>query len=189
MRLDARVWLAAFALAALAAACSSPTTPETVPDTGHESGPPFTPDDCKASLTQKPDLTVGKGQTFYADITPGETLTWERGPQGGHHVWIALRSIGVRKQGTITTVRMEDVENPAAPLAINGTGSKVVYDLDRDEGGHCTLPGLRMQLDNAGGVPLADLVGHHVKITAVMQDVDGATATATQTIVVTGTLD
>ncbi len=182
----------ALLIASLACACSPtssvPTPSDTGPrDGGHESGPPFTPDDCKASLAQKPDVTVGKGQTFYADLTPNETLTWEAGPQGGHHVWIAVRSIGVRKQGTITNVRMEDVENPAAPIALNGLGNKVVYDLDRDEGGHCTLPGLRMQLDQAGAPPLTATLNHHVKIIVTMQDVDGATAQSEQTIVVTGT--
>ena len=66
------------------------------PDSGFDA-PPFSPDACKASLDQPASLTVGQGQTFYADITDNQVLTWEKGPQGGHHVWIALRMIGIRQ--------------------------------------------------------------------------------------------
>lgn len=144
---------------------------------------PFTPDACKSALGAPTDVTVGGGQTFYADLTDNQVLTWEKGPQGGHHVWIALRMIGLRQAGTITTIDMEDVDL-SPPQNLNHY--RVIFDFNRDEGGHCTLSGLRMQLDLAGDPPLASIKDHHVRVTATLKDPDGATATSAKTIIVTG---
>lgn len=177
---------ACFASIVALAACShsSPGQQQPPTDSGApQDGGPFVPDACKASLDQPSDVTVGEGQTFYTDLTDDQVLTWEKGPQGGHHVWIALRMIGVRQTETITTIDMEDLD--LSPT-VNLNHTRVVYDFNRDEGGHCTLSGLRMQLDLAGDPPLASIIGHHVKVTATLQDPDGATAVGTKTIVVTG---
>ncbi|GAC1351743.1 MAG: hypothetical protein NVSMB1_07730 [Polyangiales bacterium] len=154
-------------------------------DTGIET-PPFVPDTCKVSLSAKTEVVVGAGQTFYSAIDEGAVLTWEKGPQGGHHVWIALRQEGLRQQGTIATIDLDDIENPAQPININH--SKVVYDFSRDPdgGNHCVLSGLRMQIDNAGGEPLSSLLNHHVRVTVSLKDSDGSQASGTKTIVVTG---
>ena len=166
--------------------CSTHDLPAGKPDGGPIDSGPFVPDACKASLTQASDVVVGKGQTFYADLGDDEVLTWEKGPQGGHHVWIALRLIGLRQAGTITTVDLDDLDQ-TDPTKTLINHSRVVYDFNRDEGGHCTLPGLRMQLDNAGGPALDTLNNHHIRVTATLQDADGAKATSTKTIIVTGT--
>jgi hypothetical protein len=172
----------------LLAACSSPAPNHTgdsgvpVVDTG-----PFTPDPCKASLTQTADVAVGSGQTFYTPLTDGASLTWEKGPQGGHHVWIAIRDIGLRMQGTVTTVDLDDIEDASKP-PVNINHSRLIYDFTKEEGGHCVLPGLRMQLDNAGGVTLESLEGHHIRVTVSLKDPDGATATGSKIIVVSGML-
>jgi hypothetical protein len=171
-------------MAALAACSHSSPGPSHLTDTGTTPDDvPFVPDACKASLDQPADVTVGEGQTFYSDLTDNQVLTWEKGPQGGHHVWIALRMIGIRQTQTITTVDMEDQD--LSPV-VNLNHSRVVYDFNRDEGGHCTLSGLRMQLDLAGDPPLSSIIGHHIKVTATLQDPDGATAVGTKTIIVTG---
>jgi hypothetical protein len=156
---------------------------------------PFTPDECKASLAAgaTAGVTVGTGQSAYLDVADGTTLYWERGPQGGHHVWVALRMIGLRKVGTIVTIDVDDLDvpGPGAPDAgpTNINHSRVIFDFEREEGGHCVLYGLRMQLDNAGSVPLADLVGKRIRVTVTLQDADGAKATGARDVVVTGTLD
>jgi hypothetical protein len=167
------------------AACSHSSPGSVHVDSGEppiDSGP-FTPDACKASLDQPTVVTVGDGQTFYSDLTDNQVLTWEKGPQGGHHVWIALRMTGIRQTGTITTVDMDDID--LSPT-VNLNHSRVVYDFNRDEGGYCTLAGLRMQLDLAGDPPLASIIGHHIRVTATLQDPDGATATGSKVIIVTG---
>ena len=175
------------AIALIACASHDPTPVKPGTDSGPIDSGPFSPDACKASQTQTPEVVVGKGQTFYADLTDNEVLTWEKGPQGGHHVWIALRLIGLRQAGTITSVDLDDLDQPDPTKSLINH-SRVVYDFNRDEGGHCTLPGLRMQLDNAGGPPLASLNNHHIRVTATLQDPDGAKTTSAKTIVVTGTL-
>ncbi len=177
--------LALIFVAALSA-CSGDDPVKPTVDAGVDSGP-FTPDVCKPSLSTPTVLTVGEGQTFYRDIEDNTSLTWEKGPQGGHHVWIALKQRGLRMRGTIITIDMEDVEDPANPKLVNH--SRLVYDFDKDEGGWCTRPGLRMQLDNAGGVALEALLGHKVKVVATLKDPDGTQATGTRVIVVTGALD
>jgi len=162
--------------------------PGTVSSDG-DAATPFSPDECKASLDAKATLTVGAGQTTYADIEDGTVLTWEKGPQGGHHVWLAVSQRGLRRRGSILTVDLEDVEDASAPKLVNH--SRVVYDFSAPAaaGGSCTLTGLRMQLDNAGGVTLAELLGHHVRVTAVLRDTDGAQAMGARTIVVRGAFD
>jgi len=174
--------IAFVALTIVVGACS-PTSEETTHDSSPVGDAPFTPDACKSSLGEPTNVTVGQGQTFYTDLTDNEVLTWEKGPQGGHHVWIALRMIGVRQAGTITTVDLDDLDvTPNVRL----NDSRVVYDLSRDEGGYCTLSGLRMQLDLAGDPPLSSIIGHHIRVTATLLDPDGAIATGTKVIVVTG---
>ncbi len=176
------------------AACSPDAQPIVAGDGGTDTGP-FAPDWCKPSLAagSTASVIVGEGQTFYRDIAENTELIWEKGPQGGHHVWIALRQRGLRMRGTIITIDLEDVEDPARPRLVNH--SRLIYDFDKDEGydpqkgGFCTRPGLRMQLDNAGGVALVELLGHKVKVTAQLRDPDGAVATGTRTIVVKGVLD
>jgi hypothetical protein len=176
----------AFALALIACTSHDPGPVKPGTDGGGVDAGPFVPDACKASLSQTADVTVGKGQTFYSDVADNEVLTWEKGPQGGHHVWIALRLIGLRQAGTITTIDLDDLDI-ADPTKNPINHSRVVYDFNRDEGGHCTLPGLRMQLDNAGGPPLMSLNNHHIRVTATLQDPDGAKTTSAKTIIVTGT--
>ena len=138
-------------------------------------------------------VTIGEGQTFYREVSDNTELFWEKGPQGGHHIWVALRQRGLRMRGTIITIDLEDVENPGMVKLLNH--SRLIYDFDKDEGydpqkgGFCTRSGLRMQIDNAGGAPLAEIQGHHVKITTTLNDPDGAKAVGTRTVIVKGTLD
>lgn len=176
----------ALLLCLIAAGCSgegaSPAVDAGVVDSG-----PFKPDVCKPSLAGPTVVTVGEGQNYYRDIVDEELLYWEKGPQGGHHVWIALKQRGLRMSGTIMTIDMEDIEDPANPRVVNH--SKLVYDFDKDEGGWCTRPGLRMQLDNAGGTTLDSILGHKIKVVAALKDPDGSVATGTKVIKVTGALD
>jgi hypothetical protein len=186
-----RVGVLVLAIAFAPLACSSSTTPiepaDAIASDANDAG--FQGDPCKPSIAAgaNASVVVGQGQLSYEPITDDETLTWEKGPQGGHHVWVALRMIDLRLHGTITEVMLEDVEDPTNPQLLED--SRVIFDYSPDDDGHCELPGLRSQLDGAGAEPLATVLGHHVLITATLTDPDGAVATATQTIIVTGDLD
>ncbi len=184
----------ALALATSGVACS-PSSTSGATDAGGDGNVPFAPDECKASLAAgaTANVTVGSGQSAYLDVAEGATLTWERGPQGGHHVWVALRMIGLRKVGTLTSIDLDDLDVPDPHAADGGATninhSRVIFDFEREEGGHCVLYGMRMQLDNAGSLALDQLVGAHLRITATLQDPDGAKATSARDVIVTGPLD
>ena len=176
-----------WALCTLFFACS-PSPPQAGVDAAN-SDAAFSPDPCKASLAAgaSAKLTVGKGQLDYADLAMNEALTWEKGPQGGHHIWLAVRQTGLRLHATITTIGVDDLDAFGAPLRI--MDERVVYDFRREEGGYCTLAGLRAQLDLPGAPPLSSLENHHLLITVTDRDLDGATATNTAHVIVSGALD
>lgn len=127
---------------------------------------------------------IGQGQSLYEDVSDGAVLTWEKGPQGGHHIWVAVRQRDLRRFGTLIHITLEDVEDPANPKLIND--STVIYGFTPDEGGWCALFGLRMQLDNSATIVLSDLQNHHVRISVDLRDPDGAEAKAQKTVVVQG---
>ena len=54
-----------------------------------------TADACKARLDSAPMVNVGEGQLAWHAVTDNQVLQWEKGPQGGHHIWIALRLTGL----------------------------------------------------------------------------------------------
>ena len=49
-------------------------------------------------------LVLGQGQSAFAPLADGDTLTPECGPQGGHHVWMALQVADVGQFGTKTVL-------------------------------------------------------------------------------------
>ncbi|MGZ3423807.1 MAG: hypothetical protein ACXWUG_25535 [Polyangiales bacterium] len=175
-------------LSALSACSPAPEPAKPLDSGGPEDAGPFAPDYCKPSLAAGASaaLTIGEGQSFYRDIVDDTALQWEKGPQGGHHVWIALRQKNLRRIGTIITIDLHDIQDPASPKLLNH--SRLVFGFDRDEGGWCTLTGLRMQLDNAG-IDLATLQNHRIEVKAKLDDPDGATASAVKTIIVSGLVD
>jgi hypothetical protein len=94
--------------------------------------------------------------------------------------------IDLREVGTLSTIDLDDLDDlgpDGKPTNINHT--RVVFDYEREEGGHCVLYGLRMQLD-AGSLSLSTLLNKHIRVTANLVDADGAMATSSKTIVVTG---
>ncbi len=131
------------------------------------------PDICKPANAGPPQVFVGSGQTDYLPIVDGETLQAELGPQGGHHVWIAVRMHNLKQSGTITGI--QGVQ-PGTGVAIPPT--KFAFTYDPDEGGYCKLFGLRYQLDN-GGIDYTQFLGKPLDITATVTDMAGATGTAT----------
>lgn len=188
-----RLALLAALLVSSSAGCIAQTGPgDTLPS--HDGGvtpdgdadppPPFTPDACKWSREQGAAATaaLGHGQLTYLTLTDDQALTWEAGPQGGHHVWIAARTFGLHQFGTITTVSLTDVESASDPHDLGYT--RIVMDLSRDEGGRCVIPGIRAQLDGGTFKDLASMAGHHIRVRLEMRDIDGTSVSAERTIVV-----
>ncbi len=132
-----------------------------------------TPDACRPANPGAPVIVVGQGQTDYLPLADGQTLQAQTGPQGGHHIWIALRMQNLKQSGSTTTVT----------ASVPGTGATVspyavVFTFDPDEGGFCKLYGLRFQLD-ANNADLSQFLGHPLDVKVEVHDVLGEAGSGT----------
>jgi hypothetical protein len=132
-------------------------------------------DVCKPVNAGAPVVVVGEGQSDYLPLADGAVAQVEAGPQGGHHVWIAIRMKNLRQTGSITSITGTFPE-----LGITIDPFNVIFTFDQDEGGYCKLYGLRFQLDAAQ--PIQGLLGHVLDVTVKVTDTDGAVGTGTKTI-------
>ena len=139
------------------------------------------PDFCRPANHGAPELLLGTGQTDYAPLVEGQTLQLERGPQGGHHIWIAARMKNLRQSGSRTTLNAKLVDDPTSPIAPAG----YVFTFDRDEGNYCKLYGLRFQLDS-GASDLAAaykrFLGKKLEVTVEVIDSTNARVSSKRTI-------
>jgi hypothetical protein len=130
-----------------------------------------TPDICKPANAGAPVVQVGTGQSDYLPLSNGDTVQAEQGPQGGHHVWVAVRQQNLKQAGSTTTITSVQ---PSTGLA--GPRTAVVFTFDPDQGGFCKLAGLRYQLD-ADGTDYHQFLGAPLDITVVITDAAGARGT------------
>lgn len=128
------------------------------------------PDACKSARGGALALTVGTGQTDFVTLVPGQTLTPEKGPQGGHHLWMAVRTHDLPQTGSKVTL---SAEQPGTGLKVPPTS--FVFSLEPDVDGACKLYGLRLQIDNSS-VPVADFLGKPLDVSVAVLDVNGAHA-------------
>lgn len=173
------------------AACSGDQTcvagrcaPAAVPDGDLEPYDPgwaaAPPDICRPASHGAPEVVVGTGQTDYAPLVDGQVVALEKGPQGGHHVWIAVRMKNLRQSGSTTMITSKLVGDPepVPPAAY-------VFTFDPDEGAYCKLWGLRYQVD-VGASDLAGaykrFLGKDLEVTVTVTDSTKASASATRTI-------
>lgn len=143
--------------------------------------PSAPPDFCRPANRGAPELILGTGQTDYAPLADGQTLQLERGPQGGHHVWIAARMKNLRQSGSRTTLSAKLIEDPSAVIMPAG----YVFTFDRDEGNYCKLWGLRFQLDSGAGdlgAAYKRFLGKTIEVTVEVIDSTNARATSTRKI-------
>lgn len=125
-------------------------------------------DICKPAGAGEPVVVVGKGQSDYLPMDDGEVAQVEAGPQGGHHIWVAVRMKNLHQSGSITTVsgHVEELDLDLSPL-------NVIFTFDQDEGGYCKLYGLRYQLDT-NGVDVHTLLGKQVRVRATITEGKGS---------------
>ena len=139
------------------------------------------PDSCRPAKHGPPELFLGTGQTDFAPVADGQTLQLERGPQGGHHVWIATRMKNLRQSGSRTTINAKLVDDPTSPIPAAG----YVFTYDRDEGNYCKLWGLRFQVDSGAtdlGTTYKRFLGKKLEVTVEVIDSTNAKATSTRII-------
>jgi hypothetical protein len=141
-----------------------------------------TPDICKPANAGPPVVQVGTGETDYLPLTDGETVQAEQGPQGGHHIWIAVRQQNLKQAGSTTTITSVQ---PGTNLA--GPQMAFVFTFLPDEGGFCQLYGLRYQLD-LDGTDYHLFLGQPLDVTVVIADASGASGTGVAHIDIAPTL-
>jgi hypothetical protein len=144
--------------------------------------PSNAPDICKPRPGASPAVQIGTGQTGYLPLATGQTLQAEAGPQGGHHIWIAVRMKNMKQAGSTTKI---SAVQPESGVAI--PPSSFAFTFDPDEGGYCKLYGLRYQLDN-GGIDYVQFLGKPLDVTTTVVDSNGQTASSTARIQVAPTL-
>ncbi len=160
-----------FAVVMTLGACGGAPGAASSPDTNPDSG---VMDACLGVPGTPAVAVLGTGMFSPEPLTPGQTIVYEAGPQGGHHVWVSVRARGVLQSGTRTTFGALDLSNPAAPVEL--ATRTVPFVLSPDEGGTCLLVGLRLQLDERGTVDVRDLVGHPLRLFVELLDPDGRRA-------------
>jgi len=129
------------------------------------------PDVCKPANPGPPVLQVGIGQTDYVPVTPSQTVQMEKGPQGGHHVWIAVRQRNLKQSGSTTTIT-----SVVPTTGLVGPKTSFALSFDQDEGNFCKLYGLRYQLD-VDGTDYHQFLGKPLDVTVTIKDASGASGT------------
>lgn len=124
-----------------------------------------------------PVVIIGEGQSDYHPIDDGAVLDVEAGPQGGYHVWIAVRIKNLRQSGSVT-----EVTGVFPALGYEPPPLQVVFTFDPDEGDYCKLYGLRFRLDDTDH-PIESLLGETLEVTVRISDQDEDTGEATTTVV------
>lgn len=144
--------------------------------------PDNAPDVCKPIEAGAPVVQVGTGQTDYLPATSGETVQMEQGPQGGHHIWIAVRQKNLKQSGSTTTIT-----SVQPTTGVVGPKLAFVFTFEQDEGGFCTLAGLRYQLD-IDGADYHQFLGQPLDVTVTIVDPSGATGSGTANLSILPTL-
>ena len=129
------------------------------------------PDVCKPAHAGPPVLQVGTGQTDYLPVTAGQTVQMEQGPQGGHHIWVAVRQRNLKQTGSTTTIT-----SVVPTTGLVGPRTSFVFNFDPDEGNFCKLYGLRYQLD-VDGTDYHAFLGKPLDVTVTIKDASGSTGT------------
>ncbi|MDI1450211.1 hypothetical protein QHF85_39595 [Polyangium sp. 6x1] len=133
-------------------------------------------DACKMASSGEPAIVVGKGQDAFAPLTEGEVVAIEQGPQGGHHVWLALRVTGLRQMGSTLKIGgvYPDLDYKLPPASSLATLRKA--------GDHCELYGIRFQVDR--GIEVESVRGLPLDVDLVLTDPTGDAATAKTRVVI-----
>lgn len=129
--------------------------------------PNAAPDACRPANAGAPEVIVGTGQNDYFPLSDGQTVQAQAGPQGGHHIWIAVRMQNLKQSSSTTTVTATQPGTGATVAPYS-----VVFTFLPDEGGFCKLYGLRFQLD-ANGVDYTQFLGKPLDVKVAIHDVLG----------------
>lgn len=135
-------------------------------------------DVCSAS--GEPELVLGTGQASFTPL--GEApVQAEPGPQGGHHLWMAVRMKNLKQYESTVILSAEQ------PGGVTVPPTAAAFPFAPDADGYCKLVGLRFQIDGADR-PVAGFLGKPLDVTAIARDASGKSVTAKARVNVAATL-
>jgi hypothetical protein len=141
----------------------------------------ITSDICKPKGAADPIVVVGEGQADYLPMEDGAEAQVEAGPQGGHHIWVAVRMKNLTQSGSITSLT-----GHVADLGYDVGPFNVIFTFDPDEGGYCKIYGLRFQLDSEHDIE--EMLGKTLEVTATITDKDKEVGSGKRTVVLSKTI-
>lgn len=135
------------------------------------------PDACKTSSSGPPEVVIGQGESAFAPLSDGEVVPIEAGPQGGHHVWLALRVNGLRQMGSLLTLkgRFPELAREVPLFTSRVTLRKAGND-------QCEIFGVRFQVDQ--GISVDAVRGRAIDIDVMLEDPNGGIAKATKRVTI-----
>ncbi|AUX20078.1 hypothetical protein SOCEGT47_005410 [Sorangium cellulosum] len=134
-------------------------------------------DACKTPDSGAPAVMIGQGESGFAPLEEGEVVSIEAGPQGGHHVWLALRVTGLRQMGSRLRVGGHYPE-----LGVELLPFSAHITLHRAGQGLCGIHGVRFQVDR--GLLVESVRGRALDIDIAVEDPNGDVATAARRVVI-----
>ena len=134
-------------------------------------------DACKVPGGGAPEVVIGEGRGAFTDLDEGQAVAVEPGPQGGHHIWLGLRTRQLRQAGSLLTVR-----GHLPALATDVPPVSHVVTLHPAEAGFCEIYGVRFQVDRE--VALDALVGEALEVEVEIEDEDGYVGIATRSVII-----
>lgn len=135
------------------------------------------PDACKTPSSGDPAIVIGQGESAFTALGESEIVPIEAGPQGGHHVWLALRVAGLRQLGSHLTV-----EGYFPELAFEVYPFTSMLNLRKAGDGQCEIYGIRFQVD--WGLSVDAVRGQTFDIEVSLKDPNGDAATAKKRVVI-----
>jgi hypothetical protein len=135
------------------------------------------PDACKTPSSGPAAVVIGQGEDAFAPLGDSEVVAIEAGPQGGHHVWLALRVNGLRQMGSRLTVggSFPELAHELPPFTS-------LVALRRAAKGQCEIYGVRFQVDQ--GLSVEAVRGRKLDIEVTLEDPNGDVATATKRVAI-----
>lgn len=121
-----------------------------------------------------PGLEIGAGNGPFAPVADGATVAAERGPQGGAHVWLAVRQTGLARSAATVIVR---ARQPGGLEALP-TGFRMPFDVK------CMHSGIRFQLIDANDHGFQPFLGKPLDVVVEVTDASGKKASATKHLVI-----
>lgn len=154
----------------ISAACKDPFVPPSALEDYTADWATSFADACKPQGHGAPEVEIGQGETSYqplADAGDGAEMLFEKGPQGGLHVWVAVRMRNLHQKGSITTI-----SGSFPDLGTELGEIEVAYGYEPSAGGSCELYGLRYVIANSLNTSDA-IAGAKLRLDVRVEDIAG----------------